>query len=692
MSQQAVTSAAAPDVQAEPEAKTEAEAPERTVEPEAKAEVAPPELKAEPEPEAEAAQPAVGRRMRLRAPWRSPADQPDWARPVLLVITAVALVVHAWDVQRMQLHLYYQSAVKSMSSNWTAFAYGTFDPAATLTLDKVPGVFWVQALSARLFGFHSWSVLLPQLLAGAVTILVLYRVVRRWTGPTAGLLAAAAYATMPIVAAVARTQIPDVLLVMLTVLAADAWQNAIATARLRWLLLCGFWVGLAFQAKMVHAWAAWVPFALAYLAFAATPLLRRIGHLVAAGAVTLALSSVWIVVMLLIPASDRPYVDGSMDNSPLSMVFGYNALNRYDLPNAGAEALGVGSPIGKGHGSPWAYMFGDGVAPQVGWLYPVVVLGLVAALVVRRIPAQPEGADQIRRERAGYVMWALWLLTQSVAFAVSVLPYAFYLVSVAAAVAALAGAGTVALWSAYRQGGWRQWLLPIAVVASVAWVSYLSGRFPDFYSWLRPTVLVAGAVATVFLILSRLVFREGAAGRRRIFAARTAAAGVAVGLVTVLLAPAAWALSVTDNLGIVDAFRPVAGPTSRETPRVLMGDQRWADEVAWLQHFLDTHRGPEKYAIAVQWVPQASPFILAGRTVLPVGGFTGQVPNVTPSDLTRLVGRGELRYALVDGPAIRASTPRYPHYAVWVRHSCLPVPGYNGSFYTLYDCRPSASG
>jgi len=117
-----------------------------------------------------------------RMPWRSPAGQPGWARPALLMITAVALVVHGWDVHRMQLHLYYETAVKSMSSNWTAFLYGTVDPAATLTMDKVPGVFWVQALSARLFGFSSWSVLLPQLLAGAVTILVLYRVVRPGPG------------------------------------------------------------------------------------------------------------------------------------------------------------------------------------------------------------------------------------------------------------------------------------------------------------------------------------------------------------------------------------------------------------------------------------------------------------------------------------------------------------------------------
>ncbi|HET8684235.1 MAG TPA: glycosyltransferase family 39 protein [Micromonosporaceae bacterium] len=629
-------------------------------------------------------------------PWRSPADQPGWARPALLMVTAVALVVHAWDVHRVQLHLYYETAVKSMSQDWTAFLYGTVDPAATLTMDKLPGVFWVQALSARLFGFSSWSVLLPQLIAGAVTILVLYRVVRRWTGPTAGLIAAAVYASTPIVAALARTQIPDVMLVMLTVLAADAWQRAVATGRLRSLLLCGVWVGLAFQAKMAHAWAAWVPFALAYLAFAAVPVWRRIAHLAAAGAVTLVLSSVWVVVMLAIPASRRPYIDGSMDNSPLSMVFGYNAFNRYGVPNSGAEELGVGGPLGKGHGSPWLYMFGDNVAPQVGWLYPVVLLGLVAALVAARRGGQDaDRADQTRLVRAGYAMWVLWLLTQVTAFVASVKPHTFYLLCVAPAIAALAGAGVVALWTAYRQGGWRQWLLPVTVALSVAWVVYLSGHFFGFYPWLAPAVVATGAVATAVLVLAGLARRDGASGWRRAGAARTAAAGVTLGLATVLLAPAAWALSVTDNLSRVDAHRPAAGPASREVATVLSGRMPRVlpdDEVAWLQHFLDTHPTPEKYDIAIPWAPQSNPFVLAGRTVLPVGGFTAQVPNVTPSRFAGLVERGELRYALVDGPGAKGMvTTDYPGYAAWVRLSCVPVPGYSGSLYTLYDCRPGTS-
>jgi 4-amino-4-deoxy-L-arabinose transferase-like glycosyltransferase len=642
-----------------------------------------------------------------RPAWFWPERQQPWERVVLVGLTVPAAVVYGWNVHRMHLHLYYGAAVKSMSGSLTAFLYGAYDPAATLTMDKLPGVFWVQALSARLFGFHAWSVLLPQVLASLLAVLLLYRVVRDWMGPAAGILAAAAYASTPIVAALARTQVPDVLLVLLMILAASAWQRAMVTGALKPLLLCGVWLGLAFQAKMVHGWSAWVPFAVVYLVVASMPLRRRVAHLAAAASLTLAVSLAWVAAMLAVPASARPYVDGSMDNSPLSMVFGYNALNRYGIDNGGAGALGVGGPLGRRGESPWLYMVGDGVAPQVGWLYPIALLGLVCGLLRsgRRHDDDASGAEtaqQVRMRRAGYAMWGLWLLTQSVAFAASLKSHTFYLLSVAAPVAALAGAGLVVLWSAYRRGGWQAWVLPAGLVATLVWAILLGRHFPTFYPWLPGAVAVTGALAVTVLVAAKLPAAKpsavelsavepsaatGPAGPTA--SGRLAVAGAVLGLAAILLAPSAWTLSVADNLSVVDAHRPAAGPASRETGTVLQGRLPRvlpASEVDRLIAFLHGN-APQKFTVAVQWAPQAGPFILAGMTPLPVGGFTAQVPNVTPQLLADLVARGELRYAIVDGPAAKGMvTPDYPDYATWVRQHCRPVPGYDTTLYTLHDC------
>jgi len=243
--------------------------------------------------------------------------------------------------------------VNSMSENWRAFCTRGYDPAASITLDTLPGAFMVEALSARVFGFSTWSILLPQVVETVVAILVLYGVVRRWLGPAAGLFAAAAFATTPIVAALAHAEISDTLLTLLLILAADACLRAVAGGRLGWLLLAGVWVGLAFQTKMVEAWGVLPALALVYLLAAPGRMRRRLGHVLLAGFVTFAVSMSWIVMVLLTPPSARPYVDGSLDNSPLAMVFEYNLLSRY----------GVGSDTTPGFGEPG----GNGARCRLCW-------------------------------------------------------------------------------------------------------------------------------------------------------------------------------------------------------------------------------------------------------------------------------------------------------------------------------------
>ena len=149
---------------------------------------------------------------------------------------------------------FYGAAVRSMGSSWHDFFFGSVDPTGSVSLDKLPGAFWVQALSVRLFGFHYWAIALPQILAGVLSVLVLYRVVRTMAGPKAGLVAALVLAASPVTALVNRGNVSDSILVLLTVLAADATCRAVRTGRLGPLLLGGLWIGLAFQTKMIQAW------------------------------------------------------------------------------------------------------------------------------------------------------------------------------------------------------------------------------------------------------------------------------------------------------------------------------------------------------------------------------------------------------------------------------------------------------
>ncbi|MFE0461037.1 ArnT family glycosyltransferase [Kitasatospora sp. NPDC058965] len=353
--------------------------------------------------------PSSGSRSRHRAPWRSPADQPRHARPALLAVAALAGALYSWNIGASSYHAFYADAVRSMTGSWKAFVFGSYDPAGTITLDKLPGFLWPQALSARLFGFHPWALTLPQAVEGVLAVLVLFRTVRRWAGADAGLLAALAFTLTPVVAGLFRTAVEDPLFTLLLLLAADAGQRAARSGRLRTLLLAGVWVGAAFQAKMLEAWVVLPVLAAVYLLAAPVRLRRRLAHLALAGLVTVLVSASWMLLATATPARDRPYIDGTTDNSAYSMVVGYNFLNRFSsvglnaaetgsvtssrggggswggTPQAAQGAAGAqradraaAADGGAGDGG-WTKMFSARFAPQTGWLYPLAAVSALAA-------------------------------------------------------------------------------------------------------------------------------------------------------------------------------------------------------------------------------------------------------------------------------------------------------------------------
>jgi 4-amino-4-deoxy-L-arabinose transferase-like glycosyltransferase len=151
------------------------------------------------------------------------------------------------------LEAFYGAAARSMSSSWHNFFFGAFDPAGTVTLDKLPGALWPQALSLRIFGFHIWALVLPQVIEGVLTVLVLYRAVRRLAGPIAGIVAAAALASSPVTVALNRGNVADSLLILLAVLwaffSAGGYPNSYYVAALSPAIgaLCGAGVALAWR-------------------------------------------------------------------------------------------------------------------------------------------------------------------------------------------------------------------------------------------------------------------------------------------------------------------------------------------------------------------------------------------------------------------------------------------------------------
>src|SRR5258708_7696422 len=143
-----------------------------------------------------------------------------------------------------------------------------------------------------------------------------------------------------------------------------------------------------------------------------------------------------------------------------------------EVMGAGLRSLVWAGEWGGGGGSE---VFGGRFGPETGWLYPLSLLALGAGLVAWR------GASRADPVRAGFVMWGLWLATFGVVFSeMGVVLHTAYVASLAPPAAALSGAGAVMFWRWYRAGDQQGLLLPLTVVAELAWAKRPWSYFPRF--------------------------------------------------------------------------------------------------------------------------------------------------------------------------------------------------------------------
>jgi 4-amino-4-deoxy-L-arabinose transferase-like glycosyltransferase len=258
----------------------------------------------------------------------------------LVVAVAVSAVLNTYKIsQNGYANIFYSAAVKSMGRSLHNFVFVSFDPGGLVTVDKPPLALWVQAASAKLFGFSPLSLLLPEAIAGVVAVALMYAILARRIGPLAATAGALAMAVFPSFVAVCRENGVDAVLILLLVLACGAALRACETGRWRTLVLSGVLVGLAFNTKTLAAYLAVPPIALAYLVCAPGSIPRRVSQLAVAGLAMLVVSFAWIAFVELTPASKRPYIGSSTDNTELGLTFEYNGFGRVEGQAGGPNSV-----------------------------------------------------------------------------------------------------------------------------------------------------------------------------------------------------------------------------------------------------------------------------------------------------------------------------------------------------------------
>ena len=359
----------------------------------------------------------------------------------MVILLAGTAVLYLWSLSASgYANSFYSAAVQAGSQSWKAFLFGSLDAGNAITVDKPPASLWLMALSVRIFGLSSWSILAPQALLGVATVGVLYASVRRSSGHAAGLLAGALLALTPVAALMFRFNNPDALLVFLLTAAAYATLRASERASGKWLVGAGVLVGFAFLTKMLQAFLVLPAFVLVYLIVAPTSLGRRIKHLLFALAAMIISLGWWVAIVELVPESWRPYIGGSETNSVLDLIFGYNGLARI-LGNGNGGPGNGGGGGGFGGEPSITRLFETVSGGMITWLIPAALLLGTMAMIIRRRAPRTDGV------RAAIMIWGGWLLVTGLVFSFMAGTYhEYYTVALAPAIAALVAIGGQVLW------------------------------------------------------------------------------------------------------------------------------------------------------------------------------------------------------------------------------------------------------
>lgn len=563
-----------------------------------------------------------------------------WEKTGLGVLLLGTLVSFVWGLDHNGwANPFYSAAVQAGSVNWEAFFYGSTDAGNLITVDKPPLSLWIMALSVRLFGLSSWSILVPQALMGVTTVWLIYKIIRRSYPAAPALLGGLIYATTPVVVLMSRYNNPEPVMGLLMVVACYFVMRALEDNRWRWYLLAGAALGFGFMAKQIQAFIMIPALILVILVFGVGSLMARITRLLAALAALVACGGWWMAVVDLTPESVRPYIGGSQTNSVLELTLDYNGLARFvqfPIAKGGGPAAANSADLAPYDGG-FSRLLNGNFAPEAGWMLATAVMCLLVVSVLRYL--LPEN----KRARALVALAGAWFLTSYLVLSfMGTMIHTYYVYSLAAPVALLVPLGLHVLWMNRARPIIR--IIGATVVASTTYmvvrILAYSNEWPPY---LAPLVVLLGVLATVLWMLS-------AQSRvKRITAILVA--------LTLIAGPVATNLFTISSPQ--EGTNPVSGPVSNNPDAISShlrdihaGRPAWALQVAYgtdpspnVVQLLTSMDTTVTWPAATYSAQNASKYQLATlRPVISVGGWLGMDPAPTLEQFKVLVAQGRVGY------------------------------------------------
>jgi len=613
-----------------------------------------------------------------------------WYFYALFGIAVLSFALNFYAISKMGYgNAYYAAAIKSMTQSPQNFFFLSFDPAGMVSVDKPPLGLWVQVLFVMIFGYHGWAMLLPQALAGTGSCLMMYVLVAKRFGRSSGLISALAFALTPAVVVASRNNTMDMQLIFVLLIAVWFLFRAIEKTKWRDLFMAALFVGLGFNIKMLQAYMILPAVGLVYLLFSKEKMGRRILASVISLVVVAVVSLSWGIAVDLYPLASRPYVGSSTNNTVMELMIGHNGLERIYGQSMGGNRIGGGGQNGQGrpqgtggrnrgnqnNGANGTPPTGNnpngnigGTAPggfnrsgrtvgavgndigtagplrlwdstmlgQASWLIVFELFGILACVrkfrYKERTPAQ-----------GMFAFWSLWLLTMYGFFSFASFFHRYYLCMMAPGIAGLVGIGLVQMVKQYRdKNGWKQWLLPISLLATSGGAVAYVWSYVNLRTWLVPLIILFAVAAIILMLASR----KNSSRLALLFATGCM-------LVSILAGPFYWSLTaalyVPENVTM-----PYAGPelaSQTKTQGMTANQEAFVttdSQTLALEKYLVANYKEGSYLVVSQRANDVAELIVdTGLPAVAYGGFLGTDQTMSLDKLKQLVSDGKVTYFLV---------------------------------------------
>lgn len=605
-------------------------------------------------------------RTKLASLLRGQPGHPQWERPALLIVLAANALLYGWNLGiNGWANYFYSAAVQAGTMDAKAFFFGSSDWGNSITVDKPPLSLWVMGLSVQMFGFNPIAMLLPQVLMGVVTTLLIYLILRRSVSGVAALFGAVVFFTTPIITLMSRYNNPDPLMLLLMVAAVWFLLRSIDTGRGRFFIVVGALLGLAFMTKQLQGLLSVPAVGLAYLLFSPQRWARRLGTAAGAVGALIVTGGLWMTIVDLTPENLRPYVGGSPSNSVLQLTLAYNGVERIagteQDPNAQqlpSQFHAVDSDAG------FFRLLNANYNQEATWFLFAALLAVVLLAVTWR------GNLKTRGVRALSLMSGFWLLTTFLLLCfMGNQIHTYYTAALAPPLALVLGVALELLIIKRRSLRFRLFGATTALTALLSSWLILAGT-TGWPEWLPSAVLGLGIAA-----LSALVLRPPT---RKIEA-------VAAGLLAISLLCGPVITSVHNVTVAFNGSNPVSGVLSKKPGAIsnLLAQLR-NNEIVWA-HDIAFGRDPDTEVVdalaassgctwaAASYASQTAARLQlqSRRPVMPLGGFAGTDPSPTLDEFKDKVAAGQICYLVQQEAFVEVQEQNSSSMAIstWVQNN-----------------------